>query len=620
MFTPPSGRAFILTSFCPLPEKCAMKRLVFLIAFALSPLALHAQYWSDYLLEKGFDSRDYFLRPHRIVSVTLKNIDEGLLGILPDPLSELSFQPAGLSSISGTRLYIDLKGSAEKPKAFKHRLYPIYFYDNTLFAPPYWGRPAERKLEPLISAIYLGDIAAKYLPGFKYAVSYELIHHQGTFYEYVPFWYYGGYDAFGARTEASRNFPELEPNIKQDGLDEKTETAHLLDAYLSLKPAKFLSLGAKIGRVQTDVSGDYARLNNYNDQYNNSYRSSYLNAKSTGASIRQNELSGGVLFSLANREVGVFAGRIEGDHKQSASNQDSSFYQYGEIAQADYFGLWRYSHSSESHWRHDGETEYAGVHGNLPMQNDIAFRFRFEYQKSTVDLANGDAVLDTSYSHYRFRNYPDNVLYNYISSSRFTDGRIGEGDENITRRSGAIGLVVPMYKNSECTIGIFAESEESKTLMYEDAQVRRASHQHTETPWNPIGSQIGIEDKTLRLDKRSTTQRLALPIAMSFYLGRGFTAHVGAIKKYVKVESDEVIDIWYRTDSTVVIQPGGVTAKNPPQRIDRYISVPARRSESATNFRAGLTFQPVWRVRVDVGMGAAPAELETWQFAVLLSL
>ncbi|MGH7600776.1 MAG: hypothetical protein ACREOI_30845, partial [bacterium] len=472
----------------------------------------------------------------------------------------------------------------------------------------------------LISGIYIGDIAAKYLPGFKYAVSYELIHHQGTFYEYVPFWYYGGYDAFGARTEASRNFPELEPNIKQDGLDEKTETAHLLDAYLSFKLAKFLAVGAKFGRVQTDVSGDYVRLNNYNDQYNNSYRSSYLNAKNTGATIRQNELSGGVLLSLANREIGVFAGRIEGDHKQSAFDQDSSYYKYGEITQADYFGLWRYSHSSQSHWRHDGATEYAGVHGDLPIKNDIAFRFRFEYQKSTIDLANGDAVADTSYNHYRFRNYPDNVLYNSISSSRFTDGRIGEGDENLTRRSGAIGLVVPMYKNSECTIGVFAESEESETLMYEDARVRRASHQHTETPWSPIGSQVGIEDKTLRLDKRSTTQRLALPIAMSFYLGRGFTAHVGAIKKYVKAESDEVIDIWYRTDSTVVIRPDGITAKNPPQRLDRYIAVPARRSESATNFRAGLTFQPVWRVRVDVGMGATPTELDTWQFAVLLSL
>ncbi len=597
-----------------------MKRLVFLIVFALSPLALHAQYWSDYLLEKGFDSRDYFLRPHRLVSVNLKNIAAGLLGILPDPLSELSFQPAGLSSISATRLYIDLKGSAENPKAFKQRVYPTYLYDNARFAPPYWGQPVERKLEPLISGIYIGDIAAKYLPGFKYAVSYELIHHQGTFYEYVPFWYYGGYDAFGARTEASRNFPELEPNIKQDGLDEKTETAHLLDAYLSLKLAKFLAVGAKIGRVQTDVSGDYVRLNNYNDQYNNSYRSSYLNAKNTGATIRQNELSGGVLLSLANREIGVFAGRIEGDHKQSAFDQDSSYYKYGEITQADYFGLWRYSHSSQSHWRHDGATEYAGVHGDLPIKNDIAFRFRFEYQKSTIDLANGDAVADTSYNHYRFRNYPDNVLYNSISSSRFTDGRIGEGDENLTRRSGAIGLVVPMYKNSECTIGVFAESEESETLMYEDARVRRASHQHTETPWSPIGSQVGIEDKTLRLDKRSTTQRLALPIAMSFYLGRGFTAHVGAIKKYVKAESDEVIDIWYRTDSTVVIRPDGITAKNPPQRLDRYIAVPARRSESATNFRAGLTFQPVWRVRVDVGMGATPTELDTWQFAVLLSL
>jgi hypothetical protein len=452
-------------------------------------------------------------------------------------------------------------------------------------------------------------------------VSYELIHHQGTFYEYVPFWYYGGYDAFGTRAEASRNFPEIDPNIKQDGLDEKTETAHLLDATLSLKLAKFLAVGAKVSRVQTDVSGDYVRLNNYEQQYEYRYRSSYLNAKNTGASIRQNEFSGGVLVTLSDtRQIGAFVGRIEGDHKQSANDQDSSFYQYGDITRADYFGLWRYSHVSESHWRHDGATKYAGVHGDLPMKNDVAFRFRFEYQKSTVDLANGDAVADTSYGHYRFRNYPDSVRYNSISSSRFTDDRIGEGDETTTRKSGAIGLVVPMYKNSEFTIGVFAESEESKTLMYEDAQVRRASHQHTETPWSPIGSQIGIEDKTLRLDKRSTTQRLALPIAMSFYLGRGFTAHFGAIKKYVRVEADEVIDIWYRTDSTVVIRLDGITTKNPPQRIDRYRAAPARRSETSTNFRAGLTFEPVRRVRVDVGMGATPTELETWQFAVLLSL
>src|SRR5574341_1950894 len=501
-----------------------MQRVVLFAWLALSPLALHAQYWNDYVLEKGFDSRDYFLQPHRILSVNLKNIDPGLLGILPDPLSELSFQPAGLSSITGTRLYVDLKGSAEDPTTFKYRVYPTYLYDNARFAPPYWGQPAERKLEPLISAIYIGDVAAKYLPGFKYAVSYELIHHQGTFYEYVPFWYYGGYDAFGVRAEASRDFPELEPNIKRDGLDEKTETAHLLDAYVALPLAKFLSVGAKFSRVQTDVSGDYVRLNNYNDQYNNSYRSSYLNAKNTGAAIRQNEFSGGVLATLSNtRQIGVFAGRIEDDHQQSAFDQDSSFYRYDSGSRNDYFGLWRYSHSSQSQWRHDGVTKYAGAHGELPMHNDVAFRFRFEYQKSAVDLTNGDAVADTSYNHYRFRYYQDSTLYNSISSSRFTDDRIGEGDENVTRKSGAIGLVVPMYEKSECTIGVFVESEESKVLMYEDAQVRRASHQHTPTPWNPVESQIGIEDKTLRLDKHTTIKRLALPIAMNFYLGRGFT-------------------------------------------------------------------------------------------------
>jgi hypothetical protein len=413
----------------------------------------------------------------------------------------------------------------------------------------------------------------------------------------------------------------FEPNVKRDDLDKKTETTHLLDTYVALPLAKFLSVKTKYSRVQTDVSGDYVRLNNYNDQYNNSYRSSYLNANHTGATIRQNEFRGGVLATLSStRQIGVFAGRVEGDHQQSAFDQDSSFYRYDSGARNDYFGLWRYSHSSQSQWRHAGATKYAGAHGELPMHNDLAFRFRFEYQKSSVDLTNGDAVADTSYNHYRFRYYQDSTLYNSISSSRFTDDRMGEGDENATRKSGAIGLIVPMYEKSECTIGVFVESEESKVLMYEDAQVRRASHQHTPTPWNPVESQIGIEDKTLRLDKHTTIQRLALPIAMNFYLGRGFTAHFGAIKKFIKVESDEVIDIWYRTDSTVVIRPDGTTAKNPPQRIDRYVAVPARRSESTTNFRAGLTFEPVQRVRIDVGMGATPTELETWQFAVLLSL
>lgn len=598
-----------------------MKRILILCAAILSPISLHAQYWSDYVLEKGFDPRDYFLRPHRIIGLSLKNIDEGLLGIMPDPLSEISFQPAALSSISGSRLYIDLKGSAEKPKAIKYRVYPTYLYENARFAPVYWAPPVERKLEPLVSAIYIGDVAAKYLPGLKYAISYELIHHDGTFYEYVPFWYYGGYDAFGARDAASQNFPEIDPNIKRDGLDEKTETAHLLDGHLSLRLANFLSVGGKVSRVQTEVGGDYVRLNNYDDPGNNRYRSNYLTAKNTGASLRQNDVSAGALFTFGEtRQIGFFAGMIEGSHKQSAMDVDSSFYSYGENPQSDYFSRSRYSHLSESHWLHDGTTRYAGVHGQLPMQNDIAFRFRFEYQKSAIDLSNGDTVVDTSYSHYRFRYYQDDQLYDSISSSRFTDNRNGEGTEDMTEKSASVGLVVPMYKDSQITLGLHAESSESEVLIYEDARLRRASHQETATPWRPVESVIGIEDKTLRLTKTKTTIRFALPIAMSFHLGNGWALHFGAIKQFIKIESEEVIDIWFRTDSTVVVRPDGITAKNPPERIDRYIAVPVHRSESSTDFRFGISFRPTGRVRLDVGMGATPTELETWQFAVLLTL
>ncbi len=594
-------------------------RFLFLAALLLRPLALHAQYWSDYVLEKGFESRDYFLRPHRVLTLNLKNLDAGLLGILPEPLSEMSLQPAMLATINGSRFYVDLKGSAEKPKAPKYRVYPLYYYDNAYFAPPFYARPAERKLEPLVSALYVGDLVPKILPRVKFALSYELLHHQGTFYEYVPFWYYGAYDAFGVRAEADRNFPELQPNLKQDGLDEKTETAHFMDAYLALQPAKFLALGAKISRVQTEVSGDYARFNSYDDD-NYHYVSRYLNAKEVDAALAQNEVSAGAVFTFARRQLGVFAGRITGDHEQFANDVDSSFYSYDDGVRNDYFSRSRYSHLSMSNWRHEGETNYLGAHGELPMQNDMTFRFRVEHQKSDVNLTNGDAVRDTSFSFYRFRYYPDSLVYEADYGSRFSDDRIGEGKENAKRTNVALGVVLPVRERSEFTVGLIGEFEENKLLMYEDAQVYRSSHQRRPTPWQAPESRIGIEDKTLRLDRTTTTTRVVLPVTLSYYLGRGFTTHVAALKQFLHLETEEVIDIWYRTDSLVVITPGGTRPENPPQRLDRYRATPARRSETALDFRLGLSFEPSKRVRLDVGMGASPTDLETWQFAFLVSL
>ena len=598
-----------------------MKRLLFAVVLALCPATLSAQYWTDYVLEKGFDQRDYFLRPHRIVSLHLKNIDPGLLGVMPDPLSEMSFQPATLASLPGSRLYLDLKGKANEPKEFKYAVYPLYDYANNYFLPPYYAQPVERKLEPLLSAVYYGDVAAKYLPGLKFALSYELIHHEGKFYEPVPYWYYRGYDAFGAKNEASADFPDIDPTVRQDGLDEKSETAHFYDAILSYKLTKFLSGGVKLSHVQTDIGGDYLRLNNYNDPFNRDYESRYLNSKNKTASIRQNEISAGVVLALSDRrQIGVFAGKIDGDHTQSAADQDSSYYRYGLETGDDYFGRWRYSHINQSEWLHDGQTRYAGVHGELPMQSDIAFRFRLEVEKSDIDLSNSDMVADTSYSQYRYRYYENDSLYNSIDGSRFDEVRIGSGNENVTRKTVAAGVVVPFQKRSEITVGIFAQTSKSEVLMYEDAQVRRASHQLTPTPWRPVESQIGVEDKTLRLDKSTSITRLALPIALNFHLGHGWSVSFGAIKQYDKIEADEIVDVWFRTDSTTVINSNGTIIDRAKERVDRYISVPVRRSETSTAYHLGVSFQPVQRVRIDVGMGAKPTELKQWQLAVALGL
>lgn len=599
-----------------------MKRFLFLLLFCASVSAGQAQYWRDYVLEKGFNPREYFLQPHRIISLQTKNVDVGLLGIRPDSLSEISYQPARLSFIRGTKLYLDMKGSEEKFVILPQYVYPMYAYDNAYFFPPYMARYAERKLQPMLSVIFIGDIAEKWLPGFKYGFSYELIHHQGPYYESVPIWYYGAYDAFGVRAEANKDFPELPVNLKRDGLDEKSETAHFMDAYLSFSVGKFLSLGAKVSRTQTAISGDYLRLNNYDDTGSQSdYSSRYLNRKGNEASLSQNEYSAGFIVKpTQNREIGFWAGIIEGDHSQNVSEADSSFYAWGDPSSQDHFSRSFSNHSNQSNWLHQGKTRFGGIHGNLPVRRGISFKFRFEYLKADLDLANGDTMIDTSHHHYRYRYYKDNQIYDNIYSSKFSDERTGDGREDREKKEGTVGLVVPLYKNSRLTLGLYAERTTGQTTVYEDTKVIRFRNRETETPYGSPEMARELEDKTLRFTKENNMLRVALPMAMDFYLGKGFTAHFGAVKQFYKFETDEVVDIWYRTDSTITVTSTGSTGENKPQRIDRYRSSPTRKSLSSTDFSLGLSYQPTNLVRFEVAMGTEWLDLKYWQFAILLSL
>ena len=227
---------------------------------------------------------------------------------------------------------------------------------------------------------------------------------------------------------------------------------------------------------------------------------------------------------------------------------------------------------------------------------------------------------DTSYHHYRYRYYQDDQIYDYIYSSKFSDNRDGDGEKSNTQKVAAIGLVVPLYTNSQVSVGLYGEQTVSELLMYEDTQVIRYRNQETETPYHEPEMVTRFEDKTLRFDKNNKISRIALPVAIDFYLGKGFTTRIGMIKQIYEFKTDEVIDIWYREDSTFTVNPDGNFIEKKPQRIDRYRATPTRKSETSTDFNLGLSFQPSQLVRFDVAMGSDWSDLKYWQFAILLNL
>ena len=599
-----------------------MKKLFISIFLFMSFRLCPAQYWSDYVLEKGFNSRDYFLMPHRIVSIQIKSIDVGLLGIRPDTLSEIGYQPAMLAAIPGTKLYVDLKGSEEEIILKSSFIYPVYSYDNAYFLPPYMPRFAERKLQPMLSVIYASDVSTSLLPGVKYGLSYELIHHRGTYYEYVPNWYYGAYDAFGAEMAASRDFPELPVEVKKDGSDEKRETSHFFDFFTAVQLTKFMSLGVKVGRTQTDISGEYARFNKYDENdYQYRYQSHYLTSKNNSATLKQTEISGGVIVHPSEqRTFGLFGGNITGSHEQNLSEADTSFYSWGQENPDDYYSSSRYSHFNEGHWLHDGETNFLGLHGKLPMQKGVSLKFRLEYVNSQRDLENGDAAADSSYNQYHFQDYETKNWYESIFHSRLVDRRIGDGDEKTVQKSGAFGFVVPVRAKSNLTVGVHYQNMREELLVYEDVQVERLRDQETETPWEKIEKVEKAEDKTLKMDKTTNYTRIALPVAMDLFVGKGLTLRLGAVKQFTDYTSSEVIDIWYREEKTIITTPGGIASEQKPQHIDRYRATPVMMSDSSTDFRLGASYQPSSIVRFDLMTGTDWTDLKYWQFGFVLNL
>lgn len=113
-----------------------MKPLVLLLATLCIPGQLSSPTiepiigWQRLLINAIF-----FLRPHRMLSLRLRNLDAGAWGLLPDLLSEFTFQPALLSTFAGNTFYVDLKGSSNRQMPFKFRVYTLYDSVNSYFIP-----------------------------------------------------------------------------------------------------------------------------------------------------------------------------------------------------------------------------------------------------------------------------------------------------------------------------------------------------------------------------------------------------------------------------------------------------------------------------------------------------
>ena len=99
---------------------------VLMILIFISPLSLHAQYWGERAMEKGFEQTDFLFVPSTLNPYGLGSFKSTTPGLVNDPLVNLTINPALLHTDSTRNgyLYIDFRNAKTIPEESPNYIMP----------------------------------------------------------------------------------------------------------------------------------------------------------------------------------------------------------------------------------------------------------------------------------------------------------------------------------------------------------------------------------------------------------------------------------------------------------------------------------------------------------------
>ncbi|MGB5875219.1 MAG: hypothetical protein WBG01_05210 [Bacteroidota bacterium] len=561
-----------------------MKRMLIVptIATFLFSSNLAAQYWGERVLEKSFERTEFFFTPSYLNPYGIGTFESVTPGLFKDPLLDFIVNPAWirLDSLRWSYLYMDFRTArtvTEQPSWY----HPPYLYGgqvamDAMYYPQVYMN-TRRELEPVFSGAVMGRPAQEIVPELIVGLTYQLVLQDDKYYS-IPQDIYkttAGYDYSGARAAAGESLPIVD---KYSGKDNMSQTGHFLTGFSRYAFPIGLDMGAKLSRVTFSREGSFGSSNFWESSRSGS--SLWSNFEDRAQEYSHWDVAGGIRYHLnPGFRIGAMLGYLWGDAVQELGREDSSYYSSTYSSGSSHYNR---SGDTGQQWAHHGRTTYFGVDMSSKPTRATTLTLLYRHEQSTVDIASGSGILDTSYSQYSWMDNTGTVTSN--SQSYLNDARSGVGtrDQRTERITGSLQWTI--NDQVRLSIGAIVEWQNTETRTTEAVQLAsRSAYWSTSGKWDYRYSQYEAKD----LDWTFSVERTSFQIPVFVTI----TAS-GVVEFLLGLHRD--MAQWRITDVTLARFAYRVTSSNgvverKENFAERYTMPTEQVTDVRTAFLAGLS-------------------------------
>lgn len=551
-----------------------------------------SQYWENMALEKSFEKMDFFFLSNQLNPFGMGDFQQTSPGLIDNPFLNLIVNPANLDSDSSrkTHFYMDFR-SIHNYETEPNYIMPFYdnqnFYNDIYF--PYYYTEPHKKLIPVFSGGIIFQPLNLWGRELNFGITYQAIFQDEDYY-FVPFDIYRssiGYDYAGNEVTERTDIPIID---KYSGKDRMHHVAHFLTFYHGFRLTNNTKFGLRANRTLFSRDGAYGSHNFWESFYDYESTSLWENFENREQSYQHWDFNGGFKIKLNDKFVlGLSAGFLWGDVTQSLTNEDSSFYSYGEFGVSDDWSFYHKYGESSKHWDHDGKSSYGGfdVSYKVSDKKKVNFYYQFNQQCSKIYLSAN--VVDTSYSSYNYEW--DEYIYTGENNYSLSDFRKGRGDRKINSHRAMGALQWKMEENKKLSFGIQIDYQLGKTNTNEHVISDRhyGGHYTSYSDTNRYNYYDGVrEDKELLWDFETRLLTVQIPVIFNWQISSKVELIFGLNRKMSswRIDDKTLALFKYKETSTVA------STEREENFGERYTEPQEKRTDVRTTFLGGLVISP----------------------------